>query len=309
MNKITDKRNIIKYLPFDGVENSCESAIECYEEAGLMLAPIDYIKNTVPQLARKLATDSNGVLDELIYNGIMDAYGFCLLEAAIYKNILKSNEEIDYGAEDYKRKFDKCWSALCDTDRIVLKIKNEVIEEIEIRVKGKKKVERIGFPYIEDLTDDWKDAYEGEYNTDDPILMSKYKDEYEKICRERQKIDNVIRRYIHWPVGAPNPKLTPKDQDFIIVRNALSDYFSLLIGDCTYLKKRFYGGSTHRFYRYLMDNALYKKMDGDYRTSDRERVAKFIIDLYQLPDTVKAALQYMERETTKEWLVQRFSLE
>ncbi len=50
-------------------------------------------------------------------------------------------------------------------------------------------------------------------------------------------------------------------------------------------------------------------MDGDYRTFDRERVAKFIIDLYQLPDTVKAALQYMERETKKEWLAHHLPID
>lgn len=312
MNTITDKRNILKYLPFQDVENSCERAIECYEEAGLMLAPTDYIRNAVPLLASKLATDSNGQLDDLIYKGIMDAYGFCLLEAAIYKNILENKKEIDYDAEDYKRKFDKCWSAICDTDRIVLKIKNEVIEEIEIRVKGKKRVERIGFPYIEDLTDDWKEFCEEDYTEgqiDQEIIM-RHKSEYEEIIRELQKKVEVIKRYIHWPIGAPNPILTPQDDDFIVIQDMLCARFSLPFGgDRTYLKKRFYGASIHRFYRYLMDNALYKKMDGDYRTSDRERVAKFIIDLFQLPDTVKVALQYMERETKKEWLVPRFPLE
>ncbi len=96
-------------------------------------------KNTVLLLASELATDSNGQLDELIYKGIIDAYGFCLLEATLYKNRLKSNKKRDSEIEDYKRKFDKCLSALCETDRIVLKIKNEVIEGIEIRVKGKKR--------------------------------------------------------------------------------------------------------------------------------------------------------------------------
>ncbi len=39
-----DKRNIIKYLPFKDVENSCESVIELCEKTGWMLAPTDYIK-------------------------------------------------------------------------------------------------------------------------------------------------------------------------------------------------------------------------------------------------------------------------
>ena len=305
-----DKRNIIKYLPFYDVKNSYELAIECYEESDSLFIQADYINNSVPLIARKLATNSNGQLDELIYNGIMDAYGFCLSEVGIYKKI----NEADYDVSDNLRKRRKYRDAIQKADRIILKIKRGIIKGIEVRVKESKKIERIEYKYIEDLTDVWKEIYDGKKIDYTQFGLSQEdinecEKKYAKVNRKILHREKIMRRYIHWPSGMQDPTLTPDKTDFAIVKTALLDYFIWWGEDGSYLKSRFYGASIHRFYRYLMDNALYKKMDGDYRTSDRERVAKFIIDLFQLPDTVKVALQYMERETKKEWLVPRFPLE